>query len=125
MIEGMIGENNELLFELILTTPSGLELPVDALLDTGFSEWLVMDRQDVAELDWTYVGTRTMQMVIGEVELDVYLGRVYLAQELFEIPVYAGQGIPEILMGRQWLRTQKLVVDLPSAILTLGESMVN
>lgn len=120
MIEGIIGENNELLFELILTTSSGLELPVDALLDTGFSEWLVMDRQDVAELDWTYVGTRTMQMVRGEVELDVYMGRVYLGEEVWEIPVYAGQGIPEVLMGRQWLRTQKLVVDLPSAILTLG-----
>ena len=37
MIEGSFGDNDELFFEISLIADNGLELPVDALLDTGFS----------------------------------------------------------------------------------------
>ena len=42
-------------FEISLIADNGLELPVDALLDTGFSGWLAMNDQDLDGLDWTYV----------------------------------------------------------------------
>jgi len=37
MIKGTFGEQDELFFEVDLIADNGLELPVDALLDTGFS----------------------------------------------------------------------------------------
>ena len=48
MIYGTFGDDGELFFEIDLVTAEGLELPVDALLDTGFSEWLVINKQDIS-----------------------------------------------------------------------------
>ena len=35
------------------------------------------------------------------------------------IPVHARAGIEEVLLGLQWLITQRLVVDFPQGVLTL------
>jgi predicted aspartyl protease len=56
----------------------------------------------------------------GEAEFDIYLGKVRIGGEDFDIPVHLGQGLSEILRGRQWLKNQKLLVDMPSRLLTLG-----
>ena len=37
MIQGWFDDNEQLFFEIELIADKGLELPVDALLDTGFS----------------------------------------------------------------------------------------
>lgn len=34
--------------------------------------------------------------------------------------VYAGNGVPEVLLGRQWLKNKRLLVDMPLLLLTLG-----
>jgi len=72
MICGNFGDDGELFFEIDLLTDEGLELPVDAILDTGFSEWLVINKQDLQGLDWLYVHTKIMQMAQGESSFDVY-----------------------------------------------------
>ena len=51
MIEGRFGDEDELFFEIELMTDNNLDLPVDVLLDTGFSGWLAMDSQDLEGLD--------------------------------------------------------------------------
>ncbi|WP_337907157.1 hypothetical protein [Iningainema tapete] len=38
---------------------------------------------------------------------------------VFEIPIYAGDEITEVLLGSQWLKTMRLLADMPSGILTL------
>ncbi|WP_333192066.1 MULTISPECIES: hypothetical protein [Microcoleaceae] len=43
MMEGIFGDQDELFFEIELIADNGLELPIDALLDTGFSGWLAMN----------------------------------------------------------------------------------
>ncbi|MGK7944710.1 MAG: aspartyl protease [Microcystaceae cyanobacterium] len=120
MIQGKFGQVDELYFEIELAATDGTLLAVDALFDTGFSEWLAMDQQDVAILNWTVIGEEVLRMAKGEALFEIYAGQVRFNNQDVAIPVYVGQGIPEILIGRQWLRTNKLVVDLPSAILTLG-----
>ncbi|MHC5615010.1 MAG: hypothetical protein ACYTXA_29525 [Nostoc sp.] len=40
--------------------------------------------------------------------------------ENFDIPVHVGQGLTEVLLGRQRLKNRRLVVDLPSKVLMLG-----
>jgi predicted aspartyl protease len=39
----------------------------------------------------------------------------------FDVPVHVGQGLSEVLLGRQWLKTRRLVVDMLSSVLTLGD----
>lgn len=45
MIQGCFGDEDELIFEIELIADNGLELPIYVILDTGFSDWLVMDEQ--------------------------------------------------------------------------------
>ena len=50
---------------------------------------------------------------------DIYAIKIKIDTEVFDIPVYAGDVVPEVLLGRQWLKNKRLVVDIPSDILTL------
>ncbi|MEA5502150.1 hypothetical protein VB735_03310 [Halotia wernerae UHCC 0503] len=50
----------------------------------------------------------------------MYLGKVRIDGKGFDIPVHVGQGVSEVLLGRQWLKNRRLVVDMPSMMLTLG-----
>ncbi|MEG4146067.1 aspartyl protease [Microcoleus sp. Pol12B5] len=122
MIQGKFGDEDELFFEIELIADNGLELPVDALLDTGFSGWLAMDSQDLDGLDWTYVKQEKMRTAKGEFDFELYVGKVRIDYLEFDIPVHVGDGVPEILIGRQWLKTRRLVVDMPAGILTLEAS---
>ncbi|NQE32766.1 aspartyl protease [Microcoleus asticus] len=122
MIQGRFGDEDELFFELELIADNGLELPVDALLDTGFSGWLAMDSQDLEGLDWTYVKQEKMRTAKGEFDFELYVGKVRIEYLEFDIPVHVGEGVPEILIGRQWLKNRRLVVDMPAGVLTLGAS---
>ena len=119
MMEGIFGDQDELFFEISLIADNGLELPVDALLDTGFSGWLAMDIQDLEGLDWTYVDKETMRTAKGEFDFDIYAGKVRIEGQEFDIPVHVGAGVPEILIGRQWLKNRRLIVDISAGILTL------
>ncbi|MEG4393227.1 aspartyl protease [Microcoleus sp. BROC3] len=122
MIEGRLGDEDELFFEVELIASNGLELPVDALLDTGFSGWLAMDEQDFEGLDWIYIRRQEMRTAKGEFDFDLYAGKVRIDEQEFDIPVHVGDGVPEILIGRQWLKTRRLVVDMSAGILTLQAS---
>ncbi len=108
-MEGIFGDQDELFFEISLIADNGLELPVDALLDTGFSGW---------GLDWTYVDKETMRTAKGEFDFDIYAGKVRIDGQEFDIPVHLGAGVPEILIGRQWLKNRRLVVDMSAGVLT-------
>jgi predicted aspartyl protease len=120
MISGNFGLEDELFFEIDLIAADGLEIPVEAIFDTGFSWWLAINNQDLEALDWIYVEQQTMLTAQGEAEFDIYLGKVRIDGQEFDIPVHGGQGVSEILLGRQWLKTRRLVVDMSSRILTLG-----
>jgi len=122
MIQGNFGSEDELYFEIDLIGADALELPVDALLDTGFSDWLAIDKQDLEVLGWQYLGERNMRLAKGETKFDIYAGTVRIDGQEFNIPVYAGDGVTEVLLGRKWLKTRQLVVDMPSGVLTLGSS---
>ena len=121
MISGRFGDEDELIFEIELIAFDGLELPIDAVLDTGFSDWLAIDKQDLEGFDWEYLGEQSMLMARGVSNFDIYAGKVRIDGEIFDIPVYAGDGVPEVLLGRQWLKTWRLVVDMSEGVLTLGD----
>jgi clan AA aspartic protease len=122
MMEGIFGDQDELFFEISLIADNGLELPVDALLDTGFSGWLAINDQDLDGLDWTYVNKEKMRTAKGEFNFDIYAGKVRIDNQEFDIPVHVGAGVPEILIGRQLLKNRRLVVDISAGVLTLEAS---
>lgn len=119
MIQGTFGDEDELFFEIELISDNGVELPVDALLDTGFSGWLAMDSQDLEGLDWIYIRRQKMITAKGEFNFDLYAGKLRIDEQEFDIPVHVGAGVPEVLIGRQWLKTRRLVVDMSAGVLTL------
>jgi predicted aspartyl protease len=122
MIQGRFGEIVELLFEIDLIAVNSEIVSVEALLDTGFTTgWLALDLQDVEALGWTLIERRREMLTAqGETFFALYEGKVSVGEQEFVIPVHAKAGIPEILLGLQWLREQKLVVDFAINYLTLG-----
>jgi predicted aspartyl protease len=120
MISGFFGVEDALFFEVELITSSGLNLPVDALFDTAFSYWIALEEQDIDGFGWVRLESQTMITAMGETDFDVYAGKVIFDGQEFEIPIHVGEDLPEPLLGRQWLKTRKLLVDMPGGILTLG-----
>ena len=124
MIAGNFGSKGELLFEIELIAVNGNTFPVEALLDTGFtSGWLAINIQDIEVFEWSLLERkRAMQTAKGEEFFDIYAGKVLLHGQEFIIPVIAGDELEESLLGLQWLKTMRLVVDFPAGVLTLGNS---
>ncbi len=108
-------------FEIDLIGQNGEILPVDALLDTGFTTgWLALDIQDAEALGWSLMEeAHPMRTAQGETFFAIYEGRVILGDQEFIIPVHTRAGVEEVLLGLQWLITQRLVVDFPQGVLTL------
>lgn len=50
MIFGEFNSQGELIFEIGLVTSDEDVMPVNALLDTGFTGWLALDNQDALSL---------------------------------------------------------------------------
>ena len=120
MIEGSFGDKGELYFEIDLIATDGSIITVNALLDTGFSDWLAMNIQDVDSLGWSYIKERRMQTALGEVSFNLYQGAVSFDSQELIIPVLGGEEITEVLMGLPWLESRRLIVDWKADLLRLG-----
>ena len=120
MIQGRFDEEkNQLFFEIGLVADDGEVMFVDALLDTGFTGWLAMNSQDL-DFNWVLVDDEyPMKTARGEGDFNINIGTVQIDGQEFNVPVVAGDEIPEILIGMEWLKTKRLVVDLAAGILTL------
>ncbi|WP_445637310.1 Aspartyl protease [Nostoc sp. DSM 114161] len=119
MIEGRFGENGQIYFEIDLISEDSISFPVETMLDTGFTEFLAMNKQDVQSLDWNFLNQDKLRTAQGETEFDVYSGRVIIDSQEWEIPVFAGDEIQEILLGFQWLKLFILVANYSQNIASL------
>ncbi|HYW17833.1 MAG TPA: aspartyl protease [Nodularia sp. (in: cyanobacteria)] len=120
MIQGIFGSSGQLFFEINLINFDGLNLPVDALLDTGFTGFMAINKQDLDGLNWSYLGNEPLRTAQGEARFNIYLGKVLLDGNVYEIPVCAGDEITEVLLGSEWLKILPLVVNFQAGILNLG-----
>lgn len=111
MIQGRFGENGQIYFEIELIGGDDLIFPVEAMLDTGFTEFLAMNKQDAQSLDWHFLNQDKLRTAQGETDFDVYLGRVLIDRQEFEISVFAGEEIQEVLLGSQWLKLFMMVAN--------------
>ena len=119
MIQGRFGENGQIYFEIDLITGDGLSFSTEVMLDTGFTEFLAISQQDLASLDWVFLSQDKVRTAQGEATFDIYLGKIIIDEQEFQIPVFAGDEIREILLGSQWLKIFKLTADYPENRITL------
>ncbi len=121
MIVGEVDDKAQLYFEIGLIGADGDIICVNALLDTGFTGWLAIDKQDAESLDWSFTeNTFAMITANGTTDFNVYAGKVIFDGQEVNIYALGGEEIHEIIIGVQWLKTNRLVVDLPAGVLTLG-----
>ncbi|MBN4002960.1 aspartyl protease [Nostoc sp. LPT] len=92
MIEGKFGDSGQLFFEIDLITSDGLNLPVDAMLDTGFTGFLA----------------------------NMIQGKFWEKGQLFfEIELITDE-ITEVFLGSEWLKILPLMVNYQAGILSFG-----
>ncbi|MBD2500553.1 aspartyl protease [Anabaena azotica] len=122
MISGQFGELGELIFEIEIISSDEDSFSIEVLLDTGFtSGWLAVDIQDAESIGWRLIERdKIMQMARGEAFFNIYEGKVIIDGQEYIIPVLAGEGISEPLLGLQWLTILPLSVNYSAGILTLG-----
>lgn len=120
MIQGTFGSRGQLFFEIDLITADGSYLPVDVMLDTGFTEFLAINKQDLDGFEWHFIRQEELQTAKGESLFELYSGKVLLDGQEYEIPVFAGSEITEMLLGSQWLKFLPLAVNYQAGLLTLG-----
>lgn len=118
-MEGYFGERGGLYFEIELIASDGSAVTVDALLDTGFTDWLAMNSQDLEGLGWLFVREQKQQTAGGEGTFNLYVGTTVMDGEEFAVPVLAGEELEEVIIGMQWLEERRLVVDKRAGVLTL------
>jgi predicted aspartyl protease len=121
MIKGYFNNQGELFFELGLIADDKSVIKVPTLLDTGFTDWLAMNVQDIEDLGWTFLERSEKQTASGLARFSLYAGTVLFEGQEFEIPVLGGPQFSHILMGLQWLNHRRLIVDRKRDILTLED----
>ena len=112
----MIGE---LFFEMDLIAVDSSIITVDVLLDTGFTDWLAMNNQDIEYLGWPFIEKQEKQTANGFTRFNLYAGNVFFDNQEVVIPVIGGYEFTHVLMGLQWLNNRRLVVDRKMDRLTL------
>ncbi|ARI82947.1 aspartyl protease [Microcystis sp. LEGE 00066] len=120
MIAGRFGTKGQIYFDIDLVGDDGLILPAEVMLDKGFTEFLAINSQDADSLDWHFLRQNKLITVQGEAFFDIYLGRVRIDGQEYEIPVFAGEAIQEILLGSRWLKQFILVANYQQTQVTLG-----
>jgi len=80
----------------------------------------LINKQDLDSLDWVYSGEERLRTAKGESRFDIYSGKILLDEQEYQIPVYVGEEITEVLLGSEWLKILPLVANYQLRILTLG-----
>ena len=119
MIEGYFNNRGELFFEIGLIASDKSVIFEPAILDTGFTDWLAMNIQDIESLDWAFIKTQKKYTANGLVRFNIYAGTVFFDNQEMTIPVIGGDEFTHVLMGLQWLNHRRLVVDREMDLLTL------
>jgi predicted aspartyl protease len=121
MIQRNFGTQGEIFFPIELVTGDGLMLQVDAMLDTGFTEYLAINKQDAQDLYWVYFDQEELLTAQGIANFDIYIGNVLIDGQVFELFIFAGENIKEILLGSKWLKQFDLISQYRQNHLTLNQ----
>ncbi len=111
MVEGVVNARLEAIVTLTVRGPSGRAREVEAVIDTGFSEFLIVSPELVAELDLDYVTVVDMVLADGSMEkFDVFKVMVMWDGRTRQVEAHVSSSIP--LVGMGMLEGHRLFVDV-------------
>jgi predicted aspartyl protease len=100
MITGAVTRNREAIVRLRLRGPRGVEVEIDAILDTGFTEFLTLPQTSVASLALSQLYTEGLTMADGSiVQADLYECVVVWDGQPRTVPLHCLEGSPLIGMS--------------------------
>ena len=111
MIEGQVTANREAIVQVTVQGPTGDEVEIDAVVDTGFDGWLTLPAELVKRLSLTWRRRGSALLADGnEILFDVYDGAVIWDGRTRRIPVDVAETAP--LLGMGMLQAHRLVMDV-------------
>ena len=111
MIEGAVNAAFEAVVTLPLLGPDGQSLEIDAVVDTGFSDFLTLPTSVVTELGLTYHSRTEVTLADGSaVSFDAYNVAVMWDGTARSVYAYAADNTP--LLGMSLLEGHYLGVDV-------------
>ncbi len=113
MIQGVVNTDYEAVIPLTVQGPSGQSREIEAVVDTGFNDFLTLPADLATELGMVY--RNRGQMILadgGEVTFDVYRVTVLWDDELLQAYAYAADTTP--LVGMRLLHRHNLNIDVES-----------
>lgn len=121
MIQGRFTDDKELIFDIELVATNGEKFPIEALLDTGFTDgWLAINTQDLEALGWSLLTSQIqLQTAQGKARFNIYEGKIIIDSVEVIIPVHVGDDLPDTILGSFWLDIVQLVINKPSGVFTL------
>ena len=113
MIEGVVNARNEAVIRLALDGPTGQTREMDAVIDTGYSEYLTLPPTVVTELGLPFVGFMRASLADGsEVLFNLYAVTVLWDGDPMDVNAYESNSIP--LVGMALLQGHNLNIDVQS-----------
>ncbi len=111
MIEGMVNAALEAVVSLKVQGPSGQSREIEAVIDTGFNDFLTLPSALASELGLTYRNRGQMILADGsEVTFDIYRAALLWDGQPRHIYVYAADATP--LVGMRMLDRHNLNIDV-------------
>ena len=111
MIEGVVNARNEAVIRLALDGPTGQTREMDAVIDTGYSEYLTLPPTVMTELGLPFVGFMRASLADGsEVLFNLYAVTVLWDGDPMDVNAYESNSIP--LVGMALLQGHNLNMDV-------------
>ena len=115
---GIVNSRRDAIVPLTIRGPAG-EAHVDAIVDTGFSGFLLLPSVLIEQLALLRLGTTSTTLADGtQRPMYVYTVAVSWLDEIRTGPALAGP-TGEVLLGTTLLANSRLTVDYPEQIITI------
>ena len=111
MMTGVVTSNREAVLRVMVRGTHGQEVPVDAVIDTGFTGFLTLPAQLIVILALAFAGTTRATLGDGSgVRLDIFEATVLWDNQERRVPVLAAEG--GALMGMSMLSGYRVTLDV-------------
>ena len=113
MIEGAVNSGRQAVITLSIHGPTGRTREVDAVIDTGYSEYLTLPPTIVRQLELPFAGKSRAYLADGSgVFFDLYQATVLWDSQPLPVDAYESNSIP--LVGMALLQGHNLNIDVQS-----------
>ena len=121
MIDGEFNNKGELVFQIRLIAANEDLISETAILDTGFTDWLLINNEYARSLGWVLKKSqKRMQTAGGTKNFNIYQGIVVIDREELIVRALGADEMEDIFLGVKWRQIKRLVADCPAGVLTLG-----